>query len=49
MGGVFQLFWGRGGNFQKLGHFLTFLVGLGIVMAPVDVSFSLLVCYNELS
>ena len=45
MGGVFQLFWGRGGDFQELGHhFLTFMVGLGTVMVPVGVSFSLLMC-----
>ena len=24
MGGVFQLLWGRSGDFQKLGHFLLF-------------------------
>ena len=27
---------------------LTFKVGIGTVMTPVDVSFSLLICYNEL-
>ena len=29
-------------------HFLTFIVGLGTLMVPVGVSFSLLMCYNEL-
>ena len=50
MGGVFQLFWGRGRDFQKLGHcplFDLYIVGLRTVMAPVGVSFSLLMCYNE--
>ena len=28
-------------------HFLTFKVCLGIVVAPLSVSFSLLMCYNE--
>ena len=28
-------------------HFLTLMVGLGTVMTPVGVSFSLLMCYNE--
>ena len=28
-------------------HFLTFMVGLGTVMAPVGVSFRLLMCCNE--
>ena len=28
-------------------HFLVFMVSLGTVMAPVGVSFSLLMCYNE--
>ena len=28
-------------------HFLTFMVSLGTVMVPVDVSLSLLMCYNE--
>ena len=30
-----------------INHFLTFKVCLEIVMAPVRVSFSLLMCYNE--
>ena len=48
MGGVFQLFWGRGGNFGDWAtvHFLTFMVGLGTVMVLVGVSFSMLICYN---
>ena len=32
MGGLFQLFWGRGGDFQELGHYSFFgllTVGLG--------------------
>ena len=29
-------------------HFLMFIVGLGSVMVPVGVSFSLLMCYDEL-
>ena len=28
-------------------HFLTFMIGLGTVMVPMGVSFSLLMCYNE--
>ena len=36
---------GRGGDFQELGHCPLF--DLGIVMAPVGVSFSLLMCYSE--
>ena len=28
-------------------HFLTFMVNLGTVMAPVGVSFSVLMCYSE--
>lgn len=40
---------GRAGDFQELGclHFLTFVVDLGTVKAPVGMSFSLLMCYNE--
>ena len=40
---------GEGWDFQKLGHchFLTFMMGLGTVKVPVDVSFSLLMCYRE--
>lgn len=39
VGGVFQLFWGRSGEFQGLGitHFLTLMVGLGTIMVPVGV------------
>ena len=28
-------------------HLLTFMVGLGTVLVPVVVSFTLLLCYNE--
>ena len=28
-------------------HFLTFIVGLGTVMAPMGMSFSLLMCYHN--
>jgi len=47
--GAFQLLWKRGGDFQELCHpqFLMFMVGLGSVMVPVGVSFSLLMCYSE--
>ena len=39
---------GRGGDFQELGHCPLFdPYGLGTAMAPVGVSFSLLMCYNE--
>ena len=31
-----------------ISHFLTFMAGIGTVMAPVGVSFSLLMCYDEL-
>ena len=50
MGGIFELFWGRGRSFQELGHclLLTFVVGLTTVTAPVAVSCSVLMCYNEL-
>ena len=44
MGVLFQLFWGRGRDFQELGHcplFWPFMVGLGTVMAPVAVSFNI--------
>ena len=35
MGGLFQLFWGRGGDFQELGHQAIFglLMVLGTVMS----------------
>ena len=48
MGGLFQLFWGKGGDFQELGHcplfFFFFFFGqcLGTVMVPLGVSFHLL-------
>ena len=51
MGGLFQLFWGRGGDFQELPPpptFWPFMVSLGTVMALVGVSFSMLRNYNEL-
>ena len=50
MGGVFQLFReGEGiSRYWATAHFLILMVGLGTVMAPVGVSFSLLMCYNEL-
>ena len=49
MGGVFQLFWRKGGisRNQAAAHSLTFMIGLETVIAPEDVSFSLLICYNE--
>ena len=45
MGGIFQLFWGRSGDFQELGHHRLFglLRCLGTVMALPGVSFSLLI------
>ena len=45
MAGLFQLFWGRGGDFQELAttHFLVFWWCLGTVIAPLGVSFSLLI------
>ena len=44
MGGVFQLFWEGAGISRNwaTAHFLTLMVGLGTVMAPLGVSFSLL-------
>ena len=45
MGGIFQLFWGRGGDFKELGHHPLLgllMVDLGTVMAPLGMSFSLL-------
>ena len=49
MGGVFQLFWEGVGISRKWGtaHFFILMVGLGTVMAPVGVSFNLLMCYSE--
>ena len=49
MGGVFQLFQ-EGAEISRnwaTAHFLILMVGLGTVMAPVGVSFSLLMCYSE--
>ena len=46
MGGLFQLFGGRGGDFQELGHhplFLHLMVSLRTVMVPVGVSLSMLI------
>ena len=40
----------KGQGFPGIGPpptFWPFMVGLGTVMAPVDVSFSLLMCYDE--
>ena len=50
MGRLFQLFGGRGWRFPGIGPLPTFWslkVYLGSVMAPLTVSFSLLMCYNE--
>ena len=49
MGGVFQLFQEGVGISRNwaTAHFLILMVGLGTVMAPVGVSFSLLMCYSE--
>ena len=49
MGGVFQLYWeglGISRNWAAF-HMFTFMVDLGTVKAPVGMSFSLLMCYNE--
>jgi len=43
-------FGGRGRHFQELGHcpvFWPLMVSLGTAMAPVSMSFSMLMCYNE--
>ena len=50
MGGVFQLFQEGVGISRNwaTAHFLTLMVSLGTVMAPVGVSFSLLMCYMRL-
>ena len=45
MGGLFQLFWVWGTDFQELGHrqpFGLLTVGLETIMTPLGVSFSLL-------
>ena len=49
MGGVFQLFQEGAGISRNwaTAHFLILMVDLGTVMAPVDVLFSLLMCYGE--
>ena len=49
MGGVFQLFREGVGISRNwaTAHFLILMVGLGTVMVPVGVSFSLLTCYSE--
>ena len=51
MGGLFQLSWKKGGALQELGHpsFLVFYGDLGTIMAPVGVSFKVLMYYNEYS
>ena len=49
MGGVFQLFW-EGVRISRnwaTAHSFILMVGLGTVVAPVGVSFSLLVRYSE--
>ena len=49
MGGVFQLFLEGAGISRNwaTAHFLILMVGLKTVMAPVGVSFSLLMCYDK--
>ena len=49
MGGVFQLFQEGAEIYRNwaTAHFLILMFGLGTVMAPVGVSFSLLMCYRE--
>ena len=50
MGGLFQLFGGRGRDFQELGHcplFGLLWAALEFVVAPTGVSFSVLICYNK--
>ena len=49
MGGIFWLFWGKGWGFPGIGPppTLTFMVSLGTVLAPVVVSFTLMMCYKE--
>lgn len=50
MGGVFQLFWGKGWRFPGTGPPPTFwplMVGLRTITVLLDVSFSLLMCYDE--
>ena len=46
---LFQLFWGRGRYFQELGptHFWPLIVSLETVMVLMDVSFSLLMDYDD--
>ena len=46
MGGAFQLFW-EGVGISRNWATAHFLILLGTVMAPVGVSFSLLMCYSE--
>ena len=45
--GLFQLFRGRGRDFQELGHHSLFWVGLRIVMVLMSVLFNILMYYNE--
>ena len=49
MRGVFQLSREGVGISRNwaIAHFLILMVGLGTVMVPVGVSFSLLMCYSE--
>ena len=41
MGGLFQLFWRRGGDFQELGHRLLF----GLLGLPLEQSWRLWACH----
>ena len=41
MGGVFQLFWGRGGDFQELGHRPLF----SLLWSASELSWHLWVCH----
>ena len=52
MGELFLVFWRRGGCFQELDHcpFVDLLwSGLETIVVPMDVSFSMLMCYNGAS
>ena len=49
-GRIIPLSWGRGTDFQELGHcplFWPFMFSLGTVITPVGVSFSMLMYYSE--
>ena len=43
MGGLFQLFWGKGGDFQELGHHLALLTVPWNCQGSLVMSFSLLI------